>query len=130
MKKSNIYLLLFVFGFLLNACTYDFIAEAPAETVVPVDSTVAISFSTQIAPIFTNKCVSCHETGGQSPDLTAANAYKSLTSMNLVNTATPASSLIYNYPNPTNTSVHTWKKFSTSEAQLVLTWIQQGAKNN
>ncbi len=127
MKKSNIYFLLFVIGFLLNACSYDFIVK---EELAPVDPTVDILFATQIAPIFTNGCISCHKTGGQAPDLTsAASAYSNIKSMNLVSTATPTTSLIYTYPSPTST-LHTWKKYSAAEAQLVLTWIQQGAKNN
>src|SRR5665647_686769 len=124
MKKSNIYFLLFVFGMLLNACTYDFIVK---EELPPVDPTVDILFATQIAPVFADKCISCHKTGGQAPDLSAANAYASIKSMNLVNAAAPESSPLYNYPNPAST-IHTWKKYSASEAQLVLTWIQQGAK--
>jgi hypothetical protein len=127
MKKSNKYFLLVVFGLLLNACTYDFIVK---EELPPVDPNVDVLFSTQIVPIFSNSCVSCHKPGGQAPDLTAANAYNSIKSMNLVNTATPESSIIYTEPNPANTSVHTWKKYTAAEAQLVLTWIQQGAKNN
>ncbi len=126
MKKSNIYFLLFVIGMILNACTYDFIVK---EELPTIDPTVSILFASQIAPIFANSCVSCHKTGGQAPDLSAANAYNNLKSMTLYNTSTPESSLIYTYPNPTST-LHTWKKYSDAEAQLVLTWIKQGAKNN
>jgi hypothetical protein len=127
MKKSNIYFLLFVFGLLLNACTYDFIAK---EELPPVDPNVDVSFSTQIAPIFTSKdCIACHKQGSQAPDLTAPNAYNSIKTMNLANTAAPESSIIYVKPNPDTVPVH-YKKYSAAEAQLVLTWIQQGAKNN
>jgi len=126
MKKSNIYFLLFVFGLLLNACTYDFIVK---EELPVVDPTVTILFATQISPIFASNCISCHKTGGQAPDLSAANAYNSIKNMNLINTTTPESSLIYTYPSPA-TTIHTWKKYSAAEAQLVLTWLQQGAKNN
>jgi hypothetical protein len=127
MKKSNIYVLLFVFGLLLNACTYDFIVK---EELPLVDPTVDILFASQIAPIFvSNDCIACHKTGGQAPDLTVANAYANIKSMNLVNTTTPESSILYNYPNPAS-STHTWKKFSAADAQLILIWIQQGAKNN
>ena len=125
MKKSKIYFLLLAFGLLLNACTYDFIVKEELPTVNP---NVDVLFATQIAPIFSG-CVSCHKTGGEAPDLTAANAYAAIKSLNLVNTATPASSLIYTYPSPT-TTIHAWKKYSAADAQLVLTWIQQGAKNN
>ena len=127
MKKSYIYFLLFVIGLLLNACTYDFIAQ---EVVTPVDPTVDVLFSTQIVPIFSAKCVACHKTGGQAPDLTPPNAYNSIMTMKLANTAAPETSLIYEYPNPANTANHTWQKYSAAEAELVLTWIKQGAKNN
>jgi len=127
MKKSNIYSLLFVIGLLLNACTYDFIVK---EELPPVDTTVPVSFSTQIIPIFNNSCIACHKTGGQAPDLTAPNAYNSIKTMNLANTAAPATSKIYTEALKANASVHGWKKYTDPEAQLVLTWIQQGAKNN
>jgi hypothetical protein len=125
MKKSKIYFLLFAFGLLLNACTYDFIA---VEELPPVNPNVDVLFATQIAPIFSG-CVACHKAGGEAPDLSAAAAYASIKSMNLANTAAPASSLIYTFPSPT-TTIHAWKKYSAAEAQLVLTWLQQGAKNN
>ena len=126
MKKSTFYFLLFAFGILLNACTYDFIVK---EELPPVDPTVTILFATQIVPIFTDKCVACHKTGGQAPDLSAANAFNNIKSMNLTNATTPENSLIYTYPHP-STTMHSWKKYTAAEAQLVLTWIQQGAKNN
>lgn len=126
MKKSNIYFLLFVFALIFNACTYDFIVK---EELPPVDPNVDVLFSKQIVPIFTDKCISCHKPGGEAPDLTAPNAYNSITTMKLVNTATPASSIIYTFPGYKATT-HTWKQYSEAEAQLLLTWIQQGAKNN
>jgi hypothetical protein len=124
MKKTKIYFLLVLFGLLLNACKYDFIVP---EELPPIDTTVPVSFSTQIVPIFANSCVSCHKTGGQAPDLTSANAYNSIKTMNLVNTTTPESSIIYAFP---GSSSHSWKGYTASEAQLVLTWIKQGALNN
>ncbi len=127
MKKSKLYFLLFVIGLLLNACTYDFIVK---EELPPIDTTVDILFATQIAPIFASNCIACHKTGGQAPDLSsAATAYANIKSMNLVITTAAETSPLYNYPNPAST-IHTWKKYSAAEAQLVLTWIQQGAKNN
>jgi hypothetical protein len=125
MKKSKLYFLLFAFGLLLNACTYDFIVVEELPTINP---NVELSFSTQIAPIFSG-CVSCHKAGSQAPDLSAAAAYAAIKSMNLANTTAPETSLIYTFPSPT-TTIHAWKKYSAAEAQLVLTWLQQGAKNN
>ena len=126
MKKSNIFFLLFVFALVFNACTYDFIVK---EELPPINPDVDVLFSTQIVPIFTDKCVACHKPGGEAPDLTAANAYNSIKSLNLANTAAPATSVIYTFPNY-QAPTHTWKQYSAAEAQLVLTWIQQGAKNN
>ena len=125
MKKRSIFLVSILFSLLLGGCKYDFII--PVE-VTPVTGTV--SFSTQVAPIFStsSKCIACHNTGGQAPDFTAAKAFASIVP-NLVNTATPESSLIYSFPAPTSTT-HTWKKYTANEAAIVLAWIQQGAKNN
>ena len=125
MKKRSIFLVSILFTLLLNGCKYDFI--------IPVDVTPVtgpVSFATQVAPIFStsSKCIACHNTGGQAPDLTAASAFASIVP-NLVNTATPGSSLIYSFPEPTSTT-HSWKKYTANEAAIVLAWIQQGAKNN
>ena len=88
-----------------------------------------VSFSTEIQPIFNAKCVSCHTTGGQLPDLSANNSYTSLNTSRYTNTSSPESSLIYTHPNPATTE-HEWMKYSEAEAAIVLTWITQGVKNN
>jgi len=124
MKKRNILLILLFFALFANSCKYDFILpeEVPVITTPP-------TFAAQVAPIYTTEnCIACHYTGGQSPDLTAANAYAQIVP-NLVNLTTPESSLIYAFPSPT-TSTHTWKKYKASEAAIVLAWIKDGAKNN
>ena len=124
MKKSTIYIILILFSLLIAGCKYDFILPVP---VVPVTGNV--SFATQVLPIFsTENCISCHKTGGQSPDYTAANAYASIVP-NLVDLSTPDQSIIYTYPGPT-TSTHTWKKLTAAEDAIILQWITQGAKNN
>ena len=127
MKKSFLYFLLFAFGLLLDACTYDFIVK---EELPPVDTTVPVSFATKIAPIFISnqyQCISCHKTGGTAPDLSAANAYNSINVAKYIDKTTPASSRILTIP---GSSSHSWAKYSAAESQLILTWIQQGAKNN
>jgi len=125
MKKRTIFLISILLSLFLNSCKYDFILP---EVVPPVTGTV--SFSTQVAPIFSagGKCTSCHNTGGQAPDLSAANAYASIVP-GLINTASPEQSLIYSFPAPA-TSTHTWKKYTAGEAAIILAWITDGAKNN
>jgi hypothetical protein len=112
---------------LASACTYDFIELPQPE---PIDPTDTISFQSAIVPIFTNdnNCTACHTTGATSPDLTASRAYSSIVPA-LINTANPEASIIYEYPHP-NSNTHSWKKLTLNEAALILTWIQQGAKNN
>ena len=122
--KRPLQLVLVAAFFGLAACNYDYIEfEKPSGTV---------HFSTDIEPIFNNneKCTSCHKPGEQAPDLTTGHAYASIDSMKLVNTTDPPSSLIYKYPDPANSVDHTWKKYTSYEADLVLTWIEQGALDN
>jgi len=110
----------------LSSCRYDYITfEEP-----PLNDTVY--FASQIEPIFNDNdnCTACHNTGGQTPDLTTGNAFSSIQAMNLVNVTDPESSILYTEPDPNNTSVHSWKKYTPQEASLVLTWIKQGALNN
>ena len=117
MKALRILFSLFVVALLFGGCTYNFIV--PEEVIDPGDPDAPeISFATEVQPIFNAKCVSCHKTGGQLPDL----------SSRYIDTNTPEASLIYTRPNPSNTGSH--PKYSEAEAALVLTWITQGAKNN
>jgi hypothetical protein len=128
MKALKIILSIVVMALIFGGCAYNFIVEE--EVIDPTDPDAPeLSFSAEVAPIFESKCTGCHQPGGQTPDLTAANAYSSLTSSGrYVNTSEPATSLIYTRPNPSNTDSH--MKYSEAEAAKVLTWITQGAKNN
>jgi hypothetical protein len=125
MKKYNIFLIIILVTLLFTSCKYDFIQPEP---VTPIDPNVPVSFATKIAPIFSagDKCTSCHKTGGQTPDLTAANAFSQIVPAFVV-LDTPETSKIYTYP---GSSAHSWKAYTASEASLVLEWIKQGAKNN
>lgn len=118
-----------IFISLLASCEYDFIKPEPGPP--PPDPTDTISFSLQCVPIWaSNNCTNCHKAGGISGlDLTAANAYNSLTTRSLYSVASPETSRIYTYPYP-GTGAHGSKYSSEAEAQIILQWIQQGAKNN
>ncbi len=101
--------------------------DIPYNPAAPMDS---VRFSTDIIPIFNTNCVSCHAPGATSPDLTPANAYNSLAPIpgQYINLANPASSLLYTYLSET-TSSH-YGIATQAEQEKILTWIQQGAKNN
>lgn len=126
MKKRSLFLILVLFTILITGCKYNFIL--PEEVTPPNPDGEPVSYATQVQPIFTAKCIECHKSGGQSPDLTSGNSYNQVVPSK-IDATTPANSKIYAFPAPT-TSTHTWKKYSTNEANLVLTWITEGAKNN
>ncbi len=107
---------------LFSGCEYDFVDPG----FVPITNT--LSYATDIQPIFDASCnmSGCHSANGFDPDLSPANSYNSLIQENLVNIDAPASSAIY-----ISISSGSMKSFSTpSQANLVLTWIKQGALNN
>lgn len=108
---------------LLSGCEYEYIQEPELPPI-----TTDLKFSTDIIPIFNEKCntAGCHNAGGIAPDLSPANAHNALMSGGYINTETPSSSSLY-----TVMSTGSMKSFSTPEYnQKVLTWIEQGAKNN
>ena len=121
MKKLSIFLILILFGLFLNSCKYDFIL--PVETPPSDNGGEPISFATQIVPIFTEKCNSCHNS--QAPMLTASVAYAQVVPA-YVNTTTPSGSKLY----VNAQSGSHYAKVSATQAALILQWITEGAKNN
>jgi mono/diheme cytochrome c family protein len=106
---------------LFVSCTSELIKPEPVSK--PASN---LSYSADIQPIFTSKCLGCHGIGMTAPDLSAANSYSSLTAMGLINTASPTKSTVY-----IEMSTGTMSAYCTpTDAANVLAWIQQGAKNN
>lgn len=127
MKKSLLYILIIAgVTLFLASCQYKFNIEPVAP---PPDPTDTISFSLDVLPIFTtnDNCTRCHNTGGTAPDLTPNNAYNEIIN-GYVDVNTPSNSKIYTVPNP-NSQGHS-NKYNTTEAAVVLQWIDQGALNN
>lgn len=106
------------------SCEYEII-EYP-EIEPPVED---VSFATQVLPIFINDCVSCHSAGNPTLSLTEANAYNDLFAKNLIDTANPEMSVLYEHIFQGTISSHP-VKFNAEDGVLVLSWISQGAKNN
>jgi hypothetical protein len=91
----------------------------------PVINTVdTLHFGTDIQPIFTGKCITCHGSITK-PDLREGKAYISLTKGNYVDTPGETSKLYAKMIS----SGHE-PKSSAADKQKVLIWINQGAKNN
>jgi hypothetical protein len=91
------------------------------ETVNPEEP---VLFQTQIQPVFTNNCISCHK-GSRNPDLRNGNSYNSLTTGNYVTLPAENSRLYRMVTSGSHTSFTL-----DSEKQLILLWIGQGALNN
>ena len=130
MKKF--FIIVFLLGALsITGCRYNFIVPEEVPVIDPDDPSQEVLFSEDILPIFTNNnnCTSCHKTGGQMPDLTAGNAYSAINSSRYINPDSPDQSRIYTVAHPDNEG-HSQKKYTATEAALVLAWIQQGAENN
>lgn len=114
--------------FLLTGCFKDktVISDTGTEITRPV------GFASDIIPIFTQSCSlsGCHVPGSKSPDLSAANAYNSLTVGNYYNVALPESSTIYLWMTGQKTTPMPVSGINKDYNALVLAWIKQGAQNN
>jgi hypothetical protein len=108
-----------------------FLAACTSKTIVPIPvPTGPVSFSNDVVPIFSSSCAitGCHVAGNIAPDLTPSKAYNSLMTMNLVDTITPAQSILYMKVN-TGGSMNMFIK-DPADPQIILNWITQGAKDN
>lgn len=121
MKKHSIFLILVLLSLFLNSCKYDFVL--PVEVPVVTPGADPISFTKQIVPILTDKCVLCHSS--QAPTMGASVAFAQLVPK-YVNTASPSSSKLYTVP----TSGTHGGSVTATQGALILQWITEGAKNN
>jgi hypothetical protein len=106
-----------------TGCYYDQVYVAP---VIPDLPDVPVSFAAEIQPVFTAKCIACHPPT-MNLDLLEGNAYASISVAKYISLGTPAESLIYTKPAPAGAH---FAKYSTTEAAIVLKWIEEGAPNN
>ena len=113
-----------------TACTSDsgiLIIEPPE-----IDTTVQVSFSKDIIPIFNQACniSGCHSTGGFSPDLTPENAYAELFAGNLIDTLVPEDSELVQWMLGNRSLVMPPSGSNGEFNSKVLSWIGQGAKDD
>lgn len=109
---------------------------APAQIVLPA----VVSYSEEIQPIFDVCCTmsGCHSYNGTQSggsgfgdrgkvDLSPSNSYKQLFNRGLIDTLNPSNSQIFN---ELNKPMPPWGRLVQYDYDLILKWIQQGAKNN
>ncbi|MGH7703224.1 MAG: Ig-like domain-containing protein [Gemmatimonadales bacterium] len=123
---------------------------SPVATNTPQDVTVtfavtAISFASDVQPIFTASCIGCHFTGGLAPNLTFGNAYTAI--VNVTSTTVLCGGQIYVVPGSPSTSFLQQKMDSTHNCggrmppgvgqmlpqatrDIIRLWILSGAPNN
>lgn len=91
-----------------------------------------VSFASDIIPIFNSSCnlSGCHSAGGKTPDLTAVNAYNSLTVGNFINKDDPSSSILYMWMTGKKATPMPVGGINKDYNALILAWIKQGANNN
>jgi hypothetical protein len=89
-----------------------------------VDPSATWSLQTDIQPIFSNNCISCHG-GTKSPDLREGKSFQSLTNGGYI--VLPAeTSRLYS----TITGADHISRSTETERLKILYWIQQGAQDN
>lgn len=110
----------------MSSCEKDYFI--PVKSIIP-DS---VSFSANVIPVFDKSCNSsgCHNTGGIAPDLTAENAYNDLILYQMVDTLNPAGSILYTRMISAGNPMPPSGILKGGEDQLILKWIEQGARNN
>jgi hypothetical protein len=101
-----------------SGCYYDQVVPPP-EPEVPDE----VSYSAHIQPFFDAKCISCH--GPNNPSLEAPDSYDNIINGGYVNTTDPPSSTLY-----TVLDGFMGANVTSSEKEMVLKWITDGAQNN
>jgi hypothetical protein len=113
-------------GFYLTSCYKDVIL--PDVAVDPDGPPQAVSFSTELAPIFNSHCAlsGCHVSGNHKPYMSTDLSYQQIVNGGYVNTDIPKASILYIKINGE------MKEYipSATERQKVYDWIRNGAPNN
>lgn len=89
-----------------------------------VDPNTTWHFATDIQPIFSANCITCHN-GTKSPDLREGKSYQALTKGGYVNKPGETSKLY-----STMTDASHAARSTAADKLKVLYWINQGAQNN
>ena len=124
-----------IYGFLSGLAMLLLIGCYKNKTVIfdtGTEITRSVSFSQDIVPIFNSSCnvSGCHAQAGKSPDLSAANAFTSLTVGNYLNTEAPESSSLYQWMAGKKSTPMPVGGINKDFNALVIAWIKQGAQNN
>ncbi len=114
---------------ILGGCTYE---TGVITNEIDIDTTVVVSFSQEIMPLFEEKCgdASCHGIAGVAPILTENVAYEELWQGNYIDTLKPEDSELYQWMISNRALDMPLAGPDWDLNALVLNWITQGAENN
>lgn len=121
---------LFLVAVTFSACRKDI-----GPVVVPPAVTAPVSFKSDIQPMFNSSCISCHNASHQYLQLDSCCSYYELffTGANApyIDTLNPSQSLIIKrMTGEIGPTMPLTGALPQSEIDLVLRWIEEGAKNN
>jgi mono/diheme cytochrome c family protein len=126
MKKLFQLLVIIGLGLMMGSCYYN---TYPIEDPTAPPSTTPVSFATDIQPIFSADCVSCHG-GSTAPDLRPASAYDAIVNGTYIIPNDIANSVLYQDLLGNGNLMPPSSALSTAKKNLVKNWILQGALNN
>ncbi len=125
MKKISVLGITAFTTVLLTSCYYDNFKELNPESALSgssnCDTIAAISYSAQILPIITEKCISCHGAGGSSPELSDHSTISS--AINLLGSVRWDSGIS---PMPKSSTT----KIPDCDIAKIRLWTAQGKPNN
>lgn len=129
MKQITIFLgfiFIMIMGLSLTGCYKDVIM--PDVAVDPDGPPQAVSYKTDLAPLFNSKCAlaGCHVAGAHKPSLLTAVSYLEIVNGGFVNIIVPKESILYK-------NVYGGMKEyipAAADRQKVYDWIRNGAPNN
>jgi hypothetical protein len=123
--KIKIILSTLLLGGLITGCYYDIVKPED-----PNKPAATVSFSGDLQPLFNENCTTsgCHDGSSHDPALIEGESYNALKAGGFINTAIPEQSIIYIELN--TGAMPTTGKLPSSDIQMVLNWIKQGAQNN
>lgn len=128
MKISRAFILLFFIVAVMSnrACVSEYLVYE--EILIPD----TVSFSNDVLPIFTSNCNlnGCHDQGGHIPYLTEEDAYFNLIAYGFVDTTAAETSLLYERLISTTNAMPPDGPLPPAEIEMILVWMQQGARDN
>lgn len=125
MKKLLAFITILM-GISLTSCYYDKELD-PSGGGLPTN----VSFSNDVQPVFTKSCATtgCHDSGpAHAPSLVTGVAYDALMQGGYINVAVPTAGKLYQEISEGN--MPPGAPLTAHEANLIIVWLTEGAKNN